>query len=325
MEYNNYKKYLISKFSNIKKIALIFTLLSIVYLFFTDTLYESSISLYPAGELSDKNSMLSELSEYTETFGVNLSNKSNYYIPDIISSYSLKKEIVEKKWFSMKYKDSKNLIEYWEINEDNFLTSIIDLIKSPFKNIYYNKELDYLNTAIDKVDKLISVNEAYSGLIQVNVLFEEPQIAANIANHISNYVIDFVNAEQKIFASRTRMFTKKRFEMSKEDLLISEDNLTKFRRNNPISLDTPDLQLDRLRLLRDLEVNQEVFITLRNQLEIAKIEESKERLFINILDKAEPSISSSHPKIILTLLIFLFFGFFISILLYTTLYNVKNK
>ena len=90
MEYNNYKKYLISKFSNIKKISLIFTLLSVVYLFFTDTLYESSISLYPAGELSDNNSMLSELSEYTETFGVNLSNKSNYYIPDIISSYSLR-------------------------------------------------------------------------------------------------------------------------------------------------------------------------------------------------------------------------------------------
>ena len=39
------------------------TRLSIIYLFFSDTLYESTISLYPAGELSDNNSVLSELSD----------------------------------------------------------------------------------------------------------------------------------------------------------------------------------------------------------------------------------------------------------------------
>ena len=114
-------------------------------------------------------------------------------------------------------------------------------------------------------------------------------------------------------------------ERLKKDLLLSEDKLTVFRKENPLALDSPDLQLERLRLLRDVEVNQEVFITLRNQLEIAKIEESKERLFINILDKAEPSIYSSHPKILLTLFIFIFFGLFTSILFFTILYNVKNK
>ena len=150
-------------------------------------------------------------------------------------------------------------------------------------------------------------------------------VGMDIANYISNYVINFVNIEQKTFASKTKLFTEKTFDLSKNDLLISENNLTDFRKSHPLTLDTPELQLQRLRLLRDVEVNQEVFITLRNQLEIAKIEESKERLFINILDKPEPSIYSSHPKIILILLIFLFFGFFINILFYTILYNVKNK
>ena len=42
-------------------------------------------------------------------------------------------------------------------------------------------------------------------------------------------------------------------------------------------------------------VNQEVFITLRNQLEISKIEESKERLFINILDKPGVAAKIFYP------------------------------
>ena len=126
-----------------------------------------------------------------------------------------------------------------------------------------------MNIAIKKLDELISVNEDYSGLIQVNVLFEDPQIAADIANFISEYVINFVNAEQKVFASKTKLFTENRFDMAKKDLLLSEDKLTVFRKENPLALDSPDLQLERLRLLRDVEVNQEVFITLRNQRGIA--------------------------------------------------------
>ena len=81
----------------------------------------------------------------------------------------------------------------------------------------------------------------------------------------------------------------------------------------------------RLRLIRDLEVNQEVFITLRNQLEIAKIEEAKERLYINILDKAYPSIKKEHPKFLLLLLIFSFLGVLFNFLFYIILYNVKKK
>ena len=55
--------------------------------------------------------------------------------------------------------------------------------------------------------------------------------------------------------------------MSELDLIASENKLTNFRKKHPMSLDTPELQLQRLRLIREVEVNQEVFITLRNQLE----------------------------------------------------------
>ena len=193
-----------------------------------------------------------------------------------------------------------------------------------FSREYYDENIFFLNSDIKKLDNLISVDEAYSGLIEVEVLFNEPQLSADIANYISNYVIDFVNSEQKRFAEKTKDFTKKRFKLSEYDLIASENKLTDFRQIHPISLDTPELQLERLRLIRDVEVNQEVFVTLRNQLEIAKIEEAKERLFINILDRAEPSINKEHPRTILLLIIFSFLGVLFSLSYLIVINNLKK-
>ena len=319
--------YLINFLRNkgIMKFFLSFFLFGLFYVFTSDTLYKSTITLYPAGELSESTNILSQLSEFTETFGVSVPTKSNYYIPDIIDSYSLKNKIVNKEWDSRKFTNKTNLIDYWEINDYSFLERIITYLKLNFNNNFFDKDLYDLNKAIKKLDKLISVNEAYSGLIEVEVLFEEPQLSADIANYISQYVINFVNKEQKTFARKTKTFTEERFKIAENELIDSEDELTNFRKEYPLINDTPELQLLRLRLARNVEVNQEVYITLRNQLEIAKIEESKERLFINILDKAYPSIKKEHPKIFLLLFIFSFLGFLSGSLYYIVLNNVRKK
>ena len=48
---------------------------------------------------------------------------------------------------------------------------------------------------------------------------------------------------------------------SKLDLTKNEEDLTKFRKIDPLALDTPDFQLQRDRLIRDFETNQEVYLT----------------------------------------------------------------
>ena len=63
-----------------------------------------------------------------------------------------------------------------------------------------------------------------------------------------------------------------------------------------------------IRLRSAIEENRAVYITLRQQYEIAKIEEAKENLLINILDIAEPSVEKSRPKRKLIILLSLLFG-----------------
>ena len=73
-----------------------------------------------------------------------------------------------------------------------------------------------------------------------------------------------------------------------------------FFKKNP-TIDTPVLQFENLTLTRDLEINQELYLTILKELEIAKIEELKELEIIQILDSAIPPIEKSKPNLILIL------------------------
>lgn len=313
----NHKKFII-------KTTLVFFLVSIIYVSFKTDYYKATISLYAAGELDD-SSLLGQYGSLVENLGFATTPSSNYYIPDIIDSRSLKKEIIQKKWFNSKTKTETNLIKYWGIDKIGFIGGFLKVIKSIFvSNKFKNIEISQLNRAIEHLDDLIYVDERNSGLIIVSIHMEEPKLASDIANYISDYVVDFIENEQRKFADKSKDFIIDRMQISKQELNESEEKLTAFRQKHPLVLDTPDLQLDRARLVRTLDVNQRVFITLREQLEIAKIEASKERLFINILDKAEQNPNRDKPNRILLISIITLCGLFISIIFQIIKFNIKK-
>ena len=309
----------------IKRISLVIFILSIFYSLFTDVYYKSEITLYPAGELSDSGEIFSDFSDIIENLGISeLSNDNNFYIPDIIESKSLKKKIVNKNWNNEKFKTSVNLIDYWEINKISWLGSFVRIINIYLNNLSLNTELAYELEAIQKLDELIYVDEKNSGLIEIVVLMNEPKLASDIANFIASYVVDYVSQEQRHFATKNKEYLSNRLLLSKNDLYDSENELTAFRKTYPISHDTPELQLSRLRLTRSVDVNQEVYITIKKQLELSKIEESKERLFINILDEASPSVYKEYPKRLIIIISFTILGVFISILYLLVIFRVNQ-
>ena len=281
----------------IKIIALCLSI-AIIYSLISDKYYQSSISLYPAGELSDDTTLMSSL--IAQSTGMGDFYTPSYYIPDIIASRTLKESIILNEWIV----DGKktNLIDFWNIdNKPGFLSYLTS------KTI----DIDAINldVAVNILDNLIIIDESTTGLISVYVYNQNAILAADIANYISDYVVSFVTLQQRKFASENKSFVESQLNTALNDLNYSEEKLTSFRKKHPITLDSPDLQLQRGRLLRDIEVNQEVYVTLRQQYEITKIDESKVRLLVNVLDLAKPSIKIAHPKYILII----FFGFFMGI------------
>ena len=302
---------LLQKKWSIFKITGFFTTIGIIYSLLATPYFQSTISLYPAGEIAETSSIFGgNLKGVAESFGIGgLGSAPTYNIPDIINSRRLKKDIVLKLWTNSLYPDGANLIKYWEIDKPTWFEPgkwISKLL--PSGGFSADPHQQYIEAAIEKLSELVSLDEKVSGLITVSVLMEDAGLSADIANYIADFVKDFISVEQHREAVKNKSFIYDQRMQAKEELELSEEELTEFRKQHPIALDTPDLQLARGRLLRNVEENQAVYITLRQQYEMAKIEEAKENLLVNILDSAEPAVDKSKPKRKLIVFLTLMFG-----------------
>ena len=296
------------------KFSIIFTTIGLIYSLIATVFFESKISMYPAGENSQSGGMLGDYQGLAKSLGIgNLGNSPTYNIPDIIKSRRLKKDIVLKNW-NVEEKNI-NLISYWKLNKEpgfnplNWIRKII-LPKQTFTTPKIGKEIQ---EAILILDELITVREEISGLISVRVQMQNPKLASDIANYIAEYVKNFISIEQKREATRNRTFIENQMTEAKIKTEASEDKLTNFRKNNPLRLDTPTSEMIRERLASRVEENRTVYITLMQQFEIAKIDEAKEKLLVNILDIAEPAVKKSRPKRTIIVLLSIFGSIIFSI------------
>ena len=315
--YHLYKKYI----KQILIITLCSALLSIIYSFFATPFYKSYVSIYPSNNDSSISKSLSGIKGFASSFGYDLSGSETniFNIPDIINSRKLKKVIVSKNWNSDLYDYPIDLIEYWGINNKSFLSNFLSQKEASIAHLQ--------NIAINRLSDLISVYEHESGLITISVLMEDPKIAADIVNYISKWIQIYVSDEMAFKATKNRIFIQEQVANAKKDLFTSEEALSDFQKKHLIVDDSPEIILARARLIRNIEVNQEVYIILRQQLELNKISELKEKPVLNILDNGDVATQKSKPLRTLILLSATFFSFIISgiIMYFYDGYNIKSS
>tara|TARA_Y100000590_G_scaffold120920_1_gene138438 strand:- start:4443 stop:5657 length:1215 start_codon:yes stop_codon:yes gene_type:complete len=299
------------------RLTLLFSFVGLIYSITATIYFESTISMYPAGDISNSGgNVLGDFQGLAKSFGLGgLSAPPTYNIPDIIDSRRLKKDIVLRKWKTKKFPQGSNLIKYWELDIPKLFSPRKLISKYINTKKFSSNPLDELtHDGILELDELISVKEEISGLITVSVLMQDPELAASIANYIAEFVKDFISFEQKREATRNRKFVENQKTEAKIQLEKSEEKLTSFRKKHPVQLDTPELQMIRSRLEYGIEENRAVYITLRQQFEIAKIEEAKDNLLVNMLDNAEPAVKKAKPKRTLIVILSFLIGLTLSTL-----------
>ena len=95
LDNQSFKDILLLIHKNLKALVIIFLLFlltSIVYILVSEKYYESRITLYPAGELSEDNTFMSSF--IAQSVGMGELYSPSYYIPDIIASRTLKESII---------------------------------------------------------------------------------------------------------------------------------------------------------------------------------------------------------------------------------------
>ena len=156
------------------------------------------------------------------------------------------------------------------------------------------------------------VEENLSGLRKIYVKLEDPHISAQIANYIGDYLHNFISSELMFQAKNNRIFLEERAHSAMNSLEHSENNLKKFQEQYTLAIDDPDVVLQRTRLSRKVNMDQEIYFVLVQQLELAKIEELKHRPIVNFIDRGDIPIEPKYPRKILVLFTSLLCGVLIA-------------
>ena len=150
------------------------------------------------------------------------------------------------------------------------------------------------DTSLDKAirhlrSRCVSTHQdVRSGISKVSVVLADPVLAAQVANACVGE-LDRLNREELVSNARRQVdFVGSRLEEVRGQLTAAEEELTLFRESNRNRAGSPHLQTVERRLARNLELQEQLYVTLRQQLEMARIDEVKNLPVITIIDRAVP-------------------------------------
>lgn len=257
--------------------------LTIIYvLFIAQPVYTSSTTIIPASGESSMGNLAGMAAQFGITVpGGNESAPSMVY-PEIIKSRTLARKLLQRKFDTEKYGPSKTLLYILMIGLDDpeYGIDTLEIMA-----------IEYLQEQSISVGK-----DRESSILTVSVGAFEPRLAADMASAL----IEELDIHQKQFnikqAAKKRIFIEERIEGVKVDLETAEESLKEWRQRNRSIGDSPALLLEQERLMRESEVQKSLYITLKQEYEMAKIEEVEESDILHILDKPEVSLKRSKPN-----------------------------
>lgn len=294
----------------IAKICFVVVFLTVVYSLVKTPLYTAEVTILPPSE-SGISGSLSQLKSVAAQFGL-AQGESNLDSPlmyrKVLESRELINRVVQLKYPSPGDKEKKTLIEIYGLSNEG----------STEKRLYsaYKKLLKSMKIKIDNSSMTLTLS----------IEATDPQLAADIAN-VMIEELDKINQEIRTAKAKSnKEFIEGRLEDTKKRLRSAEEALKIFREKNRRIEDSPELLIQQGRLKREIELQQEVFITLTREYELAKIQEVKDTPQIYTLSKAKPPVEKSSPKRKKNVLVSFFLAIFLGIIAAFVLeYKENNK
>lgn len=275
------------------------TMVAVIVSLLLPNYYKSTAVLLPETDKS-KLGALTALSGLASLAGVNVGEMSlEQLYPTIIKSEAVLKEVIYHKYQTKEFNKPVNLIEYWEIEEGTALRDYEVALK---------RMRDELDVSLDRK----------TNVLEVSLLMKEPQLAADVLNKLVSELDRFIRTKRTTNASEQRKWIEARLVEVKQDLEKAENKLKEFREKNRQITSSPQLMLEQERLAREVQINSTLYVELKKQYELAKIEEIKNVPIINVLDAARPAAKKELPRrstIVLTTLFLSLFGIVVFVLI----------
>ncbi len=289
-------------------VPFIFVFLTFTYIqFIQQNEYESSAKILIAGGDSPQSNM-GGLAGLATQFGVNLSSGNNsqtdlsnpYLLPDILRSRTFAEKVLIKEFYSTKYDLKLPLYKILTHGNNKSSQSFETLITKATGNL----NRDYISYRSDPT----------SPFSLIKITAKEPALAKQIAE----VVILELESLNRFFRSQhvrnKTNFIEERIYAVEKELEISEKKLKIFNEQNR-QITSPSLQLELDRLTRDVEVQEGIYLTLKQQLELSKIEVIQESSVINILDHPQVPLGPTSKNLVLRVLMAFVMGIIIGLII----------
>lgn len=269
---------------------------TVIYWSFATRLYRSEALVLPGREMK-QNADLQNLVAMAG-FSMNNDNAGAVLFPEIIVSRRILFPIITKQYVTEAYPNRAiSLMEYWGYTEGDSDTA--DIMQRVVK--YMRKNVVTITT------------NKRTGVITVAVITEEPLLSAEIANGITDGLDAFNRNFRRTKAGEERAFIQERNKVIQTSLNRAENSLKRFREKNRRISDSPSLLLEQERYIREVELQQVLYIEMKKQLELVKIEEVKNMPVIDVLDRAVPVVQPYKPNVILFFVVMMFLAIIIGV------------
>ncbi|MCF8262636.1 MAG: hypothetical protein K9J12_17800 [Melioribacteraceae bacterium] len=259
-------------------------LIAVFLLLFAKPYFDSKLIIYP--EASSARPNLSGISSLASMVGVSLESGTSINIySDILKSETLFEEIIYSKYQTESFPDSVNLIEYYEVEADEE------------GNEQFRKRKQFLAVYELLSEELVTANmDRISQILVVNIRMPEAKLSSEVAVGIARSLDKYLREKRKTNASEQTSYLSKRLVDIGDSLQIVEDKLKSFLERNKLYENSPELQLTYVRLRRNVEVYQTVYIELTKQYELSKLTEIKDTPILNIRELPEQPVEKSGPR-----------------------------
>jgi uncharacterized protein involved in exopolysaccharide biosynthesis len=182
--------------------------------------------------------------------------------------------------------------------------SHLALTESAQRRLFFEHELDTERAALADAEEALKKSQQKTGMLQVNTQVEVAirgiaELQAEIASReiaLKRLAVAATDNNPEVVQLKT--------ELSGMREQLRQLEMTRNNPGNPLIATTsiPQMGLDYVRLLRELQYHETLFELLAKQYEAAKIDEAKQAPVIQIVDRAVPLDKKSWPpRALLTL------------------------
>tara|TARA_Y100001935_G_scaffold255364_1_gene267969 strand:- start:1022 stop:2455 length:1434 start_codon:yes stop_codon:yes gene_type:complete len=222
-----------------------------------------------------------------------LSNPS--MLPDLLLSRTFAEKILPIKFYSAEFDKKLSLISILSESTESSSKLINDVrIKS---------------RAISNLSSMIEFEKSKTNTFNyIRVTTERPQFSKELLTIIIKKLEELNRFYKNKSVVEKIDFIDNRIKSVKNDLEKQEKELKLFREQNRQISSSPSLQLLQDRLLRNVEIQKDIFLTLKQQLELAKIEEVQEASIFQVLDEPQLPLSPSNKNLIFNIVLAGIFG-----------------